>query len=197
MGSSATDRYAAKRAFDIAVALAGLLVLWPVIALAGLLVALEDGRPVLYRQVRLGRDEKPFTLWKLRSMRKDTGRVPTHLASARSVTAVGRWLRRSKLDELPQLWNVLKGEMSLVGPRPCLPDQHELIEARRRHGALGLPVGITGLAQVSGYDFSTPEETAACDGEYARRAGLGYDLRLILKTLLGGSKDNADARMRR
>lgn len=195
--SRATRRIATKRVFDVAAALAGLVVLWPAFVIAGALILLEDGRPVLFRQTRVGRDERLFVLWKFRSMRKDTGSVPTHLASARSVTAVGRWLRRTKLDELPQLWNVLRGEMSLVGPRPCLPTQSDVIEARRRRGALSLQVGITGLAQVCGYDFSMPEQAAACDAEYGRKANLAYDLRLIAKTVLGHAKDDADSRMRR
>jgi lipopolysaccharide/colanic/teichoic acid biosynthesis glycosyltransferase len=128
-------------------------------------------------------------------MRAGTADVPTHLASARAVTKVGRVLRRTKLDELPQLWNVLKGEMSFVGPRPCLPSQSDVIEARRRHGALSLPVGITGLAQLRGHDFSMPEQVAASDGEYGRRASLGYDLWLIGQTALGRARDNADTRM--
>jgi O-antigen biosynthesis protein WbqP len=188
--------YAAKRLADVVGAAAGLLVLWPVAIVLAVLVAASDGRPVLFRQIRVGRDERPFTLWKFRTMRRGTAHVPTHEASAASVTGVGRFLRRTKLDELPQLWNVLKGEMSFVGPRPCLPSQSEVIEARRRHGALSLPVGITGLAQIRGYDFSMPEQTAACDGEYGRRASLGYDLWLIGQTLLGRAKDNADAGMR-
>lgn len=196
MNANARRGYPAKRAVDICGALLGLMVLWPLGLLVAALIVLTDGRPVLFRQTRLARDEQPFTLWKFRTMRTGTPEVPTHMASVASVTGIGRLLRRTKLDELPQLWNVLKGEMSFVGPRPCLPSQTDVIEARRRHGALSLPVGITGLAQIRGFDFSTPEQTAACDGEYGRRASLGYDLWLIAQTVLGRARDNADARMR-
>lgn len=185
-----------KRLVDVGAAGFGLLVLWPVILILALLVYAEDGPPAFFRQVRVGRDEDLFTLWKLRTMSLGTREVPTHEASQSSVTAVGRFLRRSKLDELPQLWNVVKGDMSLVGPRPCLPSQTEVLEARRRQGVLSQLPGITGLAQVSGYDFSTPKETAACDARYAAEGGLMKDLSLIMQTVLRRSKDNADAHMR-
>lgn len=184
-----------KRFIDVLASLAGLMLLWPVFIVAAVLILLDDGAPIFFKQTRVGCDEGRFTLWKLRSMRRNTKEVATHLNSAQSITPLGRHLRRTKLDELPQLWNVLKGEMSLVGPRPCLPSQVEVIEARRERGALSCTPGITGLAQVSGYDFSTPEETAACDGEYASGISLKLDLTLIAKTALGRAKDNADAQM--
>ena len=186
---------ATKRALDLAGATFGLLLLCPLILLVALTIAIVDGRPAFFRQIRVGRDERLFSLWKLRSMRKGTENVATHLASRQSVTRLGAILRRTKLDELPQLWNVFRGEMSLVGPRPCLPTQADVIQARRRHGVQSQRPGITGLSQISGYEFATPEETAALDAEYAANASLAGDLALILRTVLGLSKDNADARM--
>jgi O-antigen biosynthesis protein WbqP len=193
--TGAARGYAGKRIFDGVMAALGIATLWPLALLLATAIAVSDGLPVLFRQQRVGRDERPFTLWKFRSMRQGTADLPTHLASAASVTAIGRFLRRSKLDELPQLWNVLKGEMSFVGPRPCLPSQTDIIEARRRRGALSLPVGITGLAQLRGFDFSTPEQVASSDAEYGRRASLAFDLWLIMQTAVGRAKDDADARM--
>jgi O-antigen biosynthesis protein WbqP len=114
-----------------------------------------------------------------------TESVPTHEVSAVRVTPVGRFLRRTKLDELPQLWNVLKGEMSLVGPRPCMPTQATLVEARRRRGVAALRPGITGLAQVRGIDMADPEALAAIDAEYLAAASLALDLRILLGTFLG------------
>jgi O-antigen biosynthesis protein WbqP len=117
-----------------------------------------------------------------------TESVPTHEVSASRITPVGRFLRRAKLDELPQLWNVLKGEMSLVGPRPCLPTQVALVEARRRRGVAGLRPGITGLAQVRGIDMADPEALAEIDAEYLAAASLAADLGIVLRTLFGAGR---------
>lgn len=110
----------------------------------------------------------------------------THEVSAASVTSVGKFLRSSKLDELPQLWNVLRGEMSLVGPRPCLPVQEELIEERRKRGVLEVLPGITGLAQVEGIDMSDPQKLASRDADYTNSRSFGLDLKIIARTLFGG-----------
>jgi O-antigen biosynthesis protein WbqP len=116
-------------------------------------------------------------------MHRDTPTLPTHEAPAGSVTAVGRLLRATKIDELPQLWNVVIGEMSLVGPRPCLPTQAELIERRSQLGVLAALPGITGLAQVKGIDMSDPKLCAEADAAYVRAASIGLDLRILLWTL--------------
>jgi O-antigen biosynthesis protein WbqP len=115
----------------------------------------------------------------------DTANVPSHEVGAASLTSIGGFLRRSKLDELPQLVNVLRGDMSLVGLRPCLPTQAELITARQRHGAFDLRPGITGLAQVQGGDMSEPQRLARIDGDYARTRTFMGDLMLILSTITG------------
>jgi lipopolysaccharide/colanic/teichoic acid biosynthesis glycosyltransferase len=115
-------------------------------------------------------------------MYQETPSVGTHEIQTSSITFIGRWLRRSKLDELPQLWNVLRGDMSLVGPRPCLPNQTELIEKRELNGVFRVRPGITGLAQVAGVDMSDPERLSRLDSEYIRGQSLARDLTLLMKT---------------
>lgn len=123
-------------------------------------------------------------------MRPDTASVATHLADGSAVTSLGRFLRRTKLDELPQLWNVLKGDMSLVGPRPCLLNQTELISERELHGVFSVRPGITGLAQISGIDMSTPKLLAETDALMLKEMGLLVYFKYILKTVIGsGSGD--------
>jgi len=158
------------------------LVLW--------LLGWRDTRSPLFRQERVGRHQRPFTLVKFRTMRLDTASVATHLAEASAVTPFGRFLRRTKLDELPQLWNVLKGEMSLVGPRPCLPNQEELIAERQKRGVFEVPPGITGLAQVNGIDMSEPARLAEVDERMIRTLTLKDYFRYLVLTVTGkGSGD--------
>jgi O-antigen biosynthesis protein WbqP len=144
-----------------------------------------DNRSPLFRQERVGRYQKPFVLVKFRTMRPETASVATHLADASSVTSFGQFLRRTKLDELPQLWNVLRGDMSLVGPRPCLFNQEELIAARAARRVFDARPGITGLAQVQGIDMSTPELLAETDAEMLASLGLKDYFRYIFLTFLG------------
>jgi lipopolysaccharide/colanic/teichoic acid biosynthesis glycosyltransferase len=152
------------RWIDILTSFFGLLLGAPVLAIL-LVIGWFDTRAPLFRQERVGRHQEPFVLVKFRTMRPDTESVATHLADVSAVTAFGRFLRRTKLDELPQLWNVLRGEMSLVGPRPCLFNQEELIAARAARRVFNARPGITGLAQVQGIDMSTPELLARTDAE--------------------------------
>lgn len=174
---------------DVVLAGLGLLVVLPLLLLLLVVGWLDTGSP-LFRQQRVGRYQQPFVLWKLRTMRVDTPSVASHLASAQSVTAWGRFLRRSKLDELPQLWNVLKGEMSLVGPRPGLFNQTELLAERERLGVFAARPGITGLAQVQGVDMSQPERLAATDSQMLQNLTLSRYFKYIVLTLVGrGSGD--------
>lgn len=177
-------RSRSKRAMDLAVALPLLLAALPLLLPLALAIRLDSPGPALFSQPRVGRGERPFLCRKLRSMRQGTPSVATHDAPASAVTRLGAFLRRAKLDELPQLWNVAKGEMSLVGPRPCLARQTDLVSLRRDAGVYALRPGITGLAQVRGIDMSTPAACAASDAEYAATASLGLDLRLLLGTVL-------------
>lgn len=172
----------AKRAFDLTIAAVMLTVMSPVVLIAMLAVRATSPGPAIFSQPRVGRSGAVFACHKLRTMHRNTPSLPTHEAPAGSVTAVGRVLRATKIDELPQLWNVLKGEMSLVGPRPCLPTQTELIGHRRRLGVLSALPGITGLAQIKGIDMSDPKLCAETDAAYLKAASIGLDLRILLGT---------------
>ena len=173
------------RFFDLFLAVLGLVLLAPLF-IGAVLVSLifQPGSP-LYLQHRVGRDERLFTLIKFRTMRPGTQSVGTHEVNSGQVTAWGSFLRRLKIDELPQLWNVLKGEMSLVGPRPCLPNQGELITARSKLDVFRARPGITGLAQIQGIDMSTPELLAKTDAEMIRTMSVGNYFRYILLTVMG------------
>jgi O-antigen biosynthesis protein WbqP len=173
-----------KRMFDLAVALPCLLVAAPIILAAMLVVRATSPGPAIFAQQRVGRDERPFVCYKLRTMHERTPDLPTHEAPAAAITPVGSFLRRTKIDELPQLWNVLAGQMSIVGPRPCLPGQRELIEHRRRLGVFALRPGITGLAQVRGIDMSDPKRCAETDAEYMDAISIAEDLRLVVRTFV-------------
>ena len=172
------------RVFDLAFSLLGLVFGFPVLLLLVLIGLFDTGSPI-YRQERVGRNKKLFTLVKFRTMRKDTASVATHLASSSSITKFGHFLRKTKLDELPQLWNVLKGDMSLVGPRPCLPNQLELIAERERRGVFTVRPGITGLAQVNEIDMSTPEFLAVTDEQMIETLNFKNYFSYILQTVLG------------
>lgn len=172
------------RVFDVALSSLGLLFGFPVLILIYVLGLLDTGSP-LFRQERVGRHQKPFILVKFRTMKVDTASVASHLASSESITSVGGFLRRTKLDELPQLWNVLKGEMSLVGPRPNLFNQTELIAERAALGVYDVRPGITGVAQVKGIDMSTPRVLAETDAQMIRNLSLALYFRLIMQTALG------------
>ena len=172
-----------KRAFDLVVAAVLLPPTSPVILLAMLAIRLSSPGPALFSQIRVGQNGALFRCHKLRTMVVGTPSLPSHQAPANSVTSVGAVLRKFKIDELPQLWNVLNGEMSLVGPRPCLPTQTELIERRRQLGVLAALPGITGLAQMKGIDMSDPKLCAETDAEYLRMASIGLDVRILVGTI--------------
>ena len=184
----------AKRLLDVAAALAGLIVGSPLLLLCAIAIKASSPGPVIFAQERVGRGERRFTCYKLRTMYVATPHKASHEVSAAAVTPVGAFLRKVKLDELPQLVNVLRGEMSLVGPRPCLPSQTELIEARREAGVYALRPGITGVAQVQGVDMSQPARLAALDATYLGKAGLWTDLHILLLTVAGrGNGDRVAA----
>lgn len=173
------------RAFDVLLSAAGLVVGLPLLAILFLLGLLDTGSPI-FAQVRVGRHRRPFTMIKFRTMRKSTASVATHLADPSSVTPYGRFLRRTKLDELPQLWNVLRGDMSLVGPRPCLFNQEELVHERDRLGVFEARPGVTGLAQLEGIDMSTPRLLAETDARMLGSLDLPTYFRFIWLTARGG-----------
>ncbi|WP_236637356.1 sugar transferase [Photorhabdus australis] len=177
------------RIFDIIFSLIGLIITSPILFILTIIGLFDTGSP-LFRQTRVGRFQKPFTLVKLRTMKIDTAPVASHLANSSSITKFGSFLRKSKLDELPQLWNVLKGEMSLVGPRPCLFNQEELIAERELRNVFNVKPGITGLAQVNTIDMSTPKLLAEMDANMINSLTLTDYFKYIIQTVTGkGSGD--------
>lgn len=150
------------RFFDLVLAIVGLLFSSPVLISILLIGYLESGSPI-FRQERVGKNMRPFTLIKFRTMKIGTESMASHLAASSSITQFGAFLRKSKIDELLQLVNVLKGDMSLVGPRPCLYNQLELISERQIRGVFDVLPGITGMAQIQGVDMSEPKRLAKCD----------------------------------
>ena len=173
-----------KRAFDIAAALAGLIVLSPLMLLIGMAVRLESPGPALHWSRRIGRGNRIYRMPKFRTMRVGAPDVATHLLdSPRAwITPLGRILRRTSLDELPQLWSVLIGDMSVVGPRPALFNQDDLVALRTQAGVDILRPGITGWAQVNGRDELPIARKAELDRDYLQRMSLGFDLRIIAIT---------------
>lgn len=174
-----------KRVIDFLLALVLLVPAVPIVCVVALYVLVVERINPLFVQRRLGRYERPFSIVKLRTMKPSTGAVGTHEAPADAVTATGALLRKYKLDELPQLLNVLVGQMSFVGPRPGLPMQIELAAERRARGVFAARPGITGMGQVLGVDMSRPAELARLDAEYIRRQGTALDAKLLIQTLLG------------
>lgn len=172
------------RVFDFVFSLLGLVVGFPVLLVLTIVGLFDTGSPI-FRQVRVGRHQKPFTLVKFRTMKVDTASVATHLASSASITRFGHFLRKTKLDELPQLWNVLKGEMSLVGPRPGLFNQEELTAERAKRGVFDVRPGITGLAQVNEIDMSTPALLAETDQKMIQSLTVVDYFKYIFMTVAG------------
>jgi len=177
------------RVLDIFLALFGLFFGLPVLAVLLFFGFLDTGSPLFF-QKRIGRNIQPFTLIKFRTMSPKTKSVASHMLDPDSITKFGVFLRRTKLDELPQLWNVLKGDMSLVGPRPCLFSQIELKEERKRLNVFSVRPGITGLSQLSGVDMSTPGLLAKTDAKMISNLSLTNYFKYIFLTILGkGSGD--------
>jgi O-antigen biosynthesis protein WbqP len=176
-----------KRVIDFVAALAALIVCAPLGAAIALWVRLDSPGPAIFRQKRVGIGKTHFMILKFRTMRADTpGDVPTHLLSDpyAHITRSGRFLRKLSLDELPQLINVLRGDMSIVGPRPALWNQYDLIAQRDKWGANDVRPGVTGWAQVNGRDTLPIDVKARLDGEYVRRMGFLMDARCVLRTVI-------------
>jgi O-antigen biosynthesis protein WbqP len=182
-GRGGTD---VKRAMDVAGAVAGLVLLSPLLLVLAVAVRLESPGPALHRSCRVGRHERLFPMLKFRTMRTGAPEVATHLLPDPQswVTPLGRFLRRTSLDELPQLWSVLRGDMSLVGPRPALFNQDDLVALRREAGVDVLRPGITGWAQINGRDELPIPEKVKLDREYLERMSPGFDLRILAATAL-------------
>ncbi len=178
------------RLLDLIFSLMGLIFGAPVFLVIYVLGLFDTGSPI-FRQERVGRKQQPFLLAKFRTMRPDTACVASHLADASAITPLGGFLRRSKIDELPQLWNVLKGDMSLVGPRPCLFNQLEVINERASRGVNEVRPGITGLAQVSNIDMSTPRLLAEADARMLGEMNIASYFKYIFLTVGGNGMGDA------
>ncbi len=182
------ERYV-KRALDVVISLVSLIVLSPLLLMIAIAIKLESKGPVIFKQKRYGRNKTFFDICKFRTMRTDAPKdVPTNdLRGAKGyITRVGKVLRVTSLDELPQLWNILKGDMSLIGPRPALWNQYDLMEQRDKYGASMIRPGLSGWAQVNGRDYLSRdlEKKARRDGEYAANVSFAFDLKCFLLTIV-------------
>ncbi|MGF1763564.1 sugar transferase [Aliivibrio kagoshimensis] len=178
------------RIIDFLAAFFGLLLLWPLLLVVVLIGLFDTGSPI-FIQTRVGKNQKPFKLIKLRTMSVETKSVASHLANNASITKLGSFLRKTKIDELPQLINVVKGEMSLVGPRPNLFNQQELIQEREALGVYDVLPGVTGLAQVKNIDMSTPQLLAKTDKQMIDSLTLQDYFKYIIMTATGSGSGDA------
>ena len=175
-----------KRLFDFVMSLIGIIVLSPIILIVALAVKLTSPGPMLFKQRRIGKNNDEFQIYKFRTMRIDTPNVPTHLLEnpEQWITPVGKFLRKTSLDELPQLFNILKGEMSIVGPRPALYNQIDLKEMRTEAGVHKLVPGLTGWAQINGRDENPLSLKVKLDKEYLEKKNFFFDIKIIFMTVL-------------
>ena len=175
-----------KRLIDIILSAIGILFLGFPMLIIALIIKIEDPGPALFKQKRVGKNKEHFMLWKFRSMRMDTPHdTPTHLLENpdQYVLKSGKFLRKSSLDELPQLFNIFAGQMSIIGPRPALWNQYDLIEERDKYGANDVLPGLTGWAQINGRDELEIPVKAKLDGEYVEKLSFGFDLKCFFKTI--------------
>ena len=175
-----------KRFFDFTVSLLLIIVLMPVFLIVALIVLVDSGSPVIFKQYRVGKDNKLFYIYKFRTMKVNTRNASTDdLVEADSViTKSGRILRKTSLDELPQLFNVLTGKMSFVGPRPLIPEEKEIRQIRKEYNVYSVRPGITGLAQVNGRDMLGAKEKALFDKEYVEKQSISLDIKIMFKTVM-------------
>ena len=176
-----------KRILDFILSLIAMLLLWPVFLLIAILIKLDSKGPVFFKQKRVGKDKKHFYIYKFRTMRTDTPKdMPTHMLKNPEayITKVGRFLRKTSLDELPQIINILKGEMSIIGPRPALWNQYDLVEKRDKYGANDIKPGLTGWAQINGRDELPIDIKAKYDGVYVEKMSFIFDMKVFFKTIL-------------
>ena len=176
-----------KRIIDLTLSIVGLVVLSPVLLTVAIAIKLDSPGPVLFKQKRVGINKTHFNIYKFRTMRTDTPKdTPTHLLADpdKYITKAGRLLRKASLDELPQIINILLGQMAIIGPRPALWNQYDLIEERDKYGANDIRPGLTGWAQINGRDELPIEVKAKYDGEYVRRMSFLFDLKCLVGTIL-------------
>lgn len=176
-----------KRFYDFVLALLGILILSPLLLILMVLIKLDSKGPIIFKQKRVGKDKKYFNIYKFRTMKIDTPKnTPTHLLEnpKQWITRMGKIMRKTSLDELPQFFNILKGNMSFIGPRPALWNQYDLIEEREKYGVHKVLPGVTGWAQVSGRDKLLITDKAILDGEYLNHLNLVTDIKLVIKTFI-------------
>lgn len=182
-----------KRMVDIILSSIGIIILSPIIIALIVAIKLDSKGPILFKQKRIGIGKSHFSILKFRTMRIETPKdTPTHLLAnpEQYITKVGKFLRKTSLDELPQILNILKGEMSIIGPRPALWNQYDLIEERDKYGANDIRPGLTGWAQINGRDELSIEVKARLDGDYVQRMGFLFDIKCFLGTLLSIAKSD-------
>ena len=182
-----------KRIIDFTITLIGLIILSPIILILILCIKVDSKGPVLFKQRRIGKGKKEFYILKFRTMRIDTPKdTPTHLLENPEmyITKLGKFLRKTSLDELPQILNIIKGEMSIVGPRPALWNQYDLIKERDKYGANDIIPGLTGWAQINGRDELPIDVKAGLDGEYAQKISFLLDIKIFLKTVISVAKSD-------
>lgn len=175
-----------KRIFDFVASLVAVILLSPLFLAVSIMILITDGSPVLFKQERVGKDNKLFTVYKFRTMRNGTGDIATsELADAdEKITKTGKFLRMTSIDELPQLFNILNGTMSIVGPRPLIPAEEEIRKLREEYGVYSVLPGITGYAQINGRDNIDDKTKALLDKEYVEKQSFVFDLKIIFKTFI-------------
>lgn len=181
-----------KRIIDFTLSLLGLIILSPVFLIIIIAIKIDDPGPAFFKQKRVGLHKKYFNLYKFRSMKVDTPDVPTHLLEnpEKYISKVGKFLRKSSLDELPQMLNILMGKMSIIGPRPALWNQEDLIDERDKYGANDIKPGLTGWAQINGRDELEIPVKAALDGEYAKKLSFMFDCKCFIGTIFSVLKSD-------
>ena len=174
-----------KRVFDFSASLILLILLSPVFLIISLIISADDGSPVIFKQPRVGKNNELFDILKFRTMKNGTRNVASGALdeSGECITRSGRFLRKTSLDELPQLINILRGEMSFVGPRPLIPEEEDIRKLRERYNVYSVLPGMTGLAQINGRDNLTAEEKAEFDRQYVENRTLFLDIKILFKTV--------------
>lgn len=175
-----------KRAADCLLSFIGLIILSPVFLLTSIAIKIFDPGPVLFKQPRVGKNKESFTVYKFRSMRVDTPQIatPDFENSEQYISKLGSFIRKTSIDELPQLWNIFKGDMSIIGPRPATWDQDDLMAERDKYGVHALTPGLTGWAQINGRDAIAVPDKAKFDGEYVEKISFLFDVKIFFKTIL-------------
>ncbi|MBC8630928.1 sugar transferase [[Eubacterium] tenue] len=174
-----------KRVIDIIISILGIILLFPIFLITSILIKLESEGPVIFKQLRAGKNSKPFYIYKFRSMKANAPTLSTNEFEDANlfITKIGRFIRKTSIDELPQLINILKGDMSIVGPRPVILDEKELISLRQEYNVDNILPGITGLAQINGRDSIGNEEKVKLDYEYLQNRSLNLDIKIVFITI--------------